>query len=272
MRRGIAALPPDESWSPIWQSNPRERNYLILSRSLETLAALPAELTSHISAQTAEAKESGATILSRAANGERQTDAEHPRIQRALQAVAQGLIAALHDEWQKGSSEILDWRGIQNGKSTDQNGKGAGETPARHSDEEPPLVYALEFVAMRYLAFIRYAMLQLRNTLTFITFGFLAFSFALMSYPFQGERLIAWLITALFIGLAAIIIFVFVKMESDSLLAKVTNRDGARSGLALTHRLLAFGTLPLLTVLATNFNGVGRLLFSWIQPALKTLH
>ena len=36
--------------------------------------------------------------------------------------------------------------------------------------------------------------------------------------------------------------------------------------------IVAFGAMPLLAVLASNFNGVARLLFSWIEPTLKTLH
>jgi hypothetical protein len=265
LRRGLEALPPDESWSPIWQSNPRKRNHLILTRSLEALAALPAaDLSSLEAAQIFEVTQSAGKILSRVAKGERQTEKEHLRVQKALQVVAESMIVRLCAQWRTGNSEILESRA--------KDGKGGGEAPNRHADEAPPLVYALEFVAMRYLAFIRYAMLQLRNMLTFITLGFLAFSFALMSYPFQGERSIAWLVTALFIVLSAIMVFVFVEMESDPLLGRITSRDGAKSGLAIAHRLLVFGTLPLLTVLATNFNGVGRLLFSWIEPALKTLH
>ncbi len=266
LRRGLKALPPDQSWSPIWQSNPRVRSYVILTRSIEALAALRnADLRSGVNTETFDAPKFVDVILNKASRRERHTETEHLRAQCALKAAADSLIVRLHAEWRAGSSEILESRDADKAKDTGA----AADLPA---DEAPPLVYALEFVAMRYLAFIRYAMLHLRNMLTFLTFGFLAFSFALMSYPFQGERLIAWVITALFLVLASIVVFVFAQMDSDPVLGRITNRAGAKSGFAFAHRLLAFGALPLLTVLASNFNGVGRLLFSWIQPALKTQH
>jgi hypothetical protein len=58
----------------------------------------------------------------------------------------------------------------------------------------------------------------------------------------------------------------------DPMLKRITNREDAKNGFDYLHRALAFTALPLLTVLATNFNGVARLLFAWIEPALKTLH
>jgi hypothetical protein len=263
LRRGLKALPPDQSWSPIWQSSPRERSYLILTRSLNALAAFRySEVTAPEIANVTKRVDA---ILRRAAMGERRTDAEHVRAQVALREAADDLIDKLRPQWQAGGSEILERRASDSAKDD-------GDLAGQRLDEAPPLVYALEFVSMRYLAFIRYVMLQLRNTLTFLTLGFLAFAFALMSYPFQGERLIAWIITGLFVVLSSAVVFVFAQMESDPVLGRITNRDGVKSGAAFAHRLLAFGALPLLTVLASNFNGVGRLLFSWIQPALRTLH
>ena len=132
--------------------------------------------------------------------------------------------------------------------------------------------YKEEFVALRYLAFIRYAMLQLRNLLTFITVGFMMFAFSLMSYPFQAERLIGWHITLIFGVLAGVVAVVFSQMETDPTLSRITNTNAGTYGLEFFHRLASYGTLPVLTVLASHFNGVSRILYSWLQPALKTLH
>jgi hypothetical protein len=259
VRRALSALPADHSWSPIWQSSPRKRNYLVAARSIDALAALRAtglcsqKLTILIGAAQARV----GVILGRAARGERETPVEHLSAQRALAETADNLLEELQPVWKLGSSEIID-------ESKD--------AVKKHEDELAPLVYAFEFVAMRYLAFIRYVMVQLRNMMTFLTLGFLAFAFALMSYPFQGERLIAWVITLLFVALSLVIILVFAQMEKDPALSRITNRDAGKLGFAFFHRALVFGALPLLTVLASNFNSVGRLLFSWIEPALKTLH
>jgi hypothetical protein len=34
----------------------------------------------------------------------------------------------------------------------------------------------------------------------------------------------------------------------------------------------SYGALPLLALLASQFPSVGRLLFSWLEPALSALH
>ena len=259
IRRALSALPPDHSWSPVWQSSPRKRSYLILTRSTDALAALrwigpsSQELTMLIDRTEQRVR----VVLGEAAQGHRETLEEYADAQSALAETADHLLADLQPVWQQGSSAIL-------AESKDAK--------QEHKDEVPPLVFAFEFVAMRYLAFIRYAMLQLRNMLTFLMPGFLAFAFALMSYPFAGERSIAWVITALFLVMASGTLFVFVQMGTDQTLRRITNRDAGNLGFMFFHRALVFGALPLLAVLASTFNGVGRFLFSWIEPALKTLH
>jgi hypothetical protein len=115
-------------------------------------------------------------------------------------------------------------------------------------------------------------MLQLRNLLTFITAGFMALAFSLMCYPFQGDHLIGWEVTAIFGVVSIVVLVVFAQMETDATLSRITDTEAGKLGLDFYHRILSYGTLPLLTVLASHFNGVGQLLFSWIQPALKNLH
>ena len=72
--------------------------------------------------------------------------------------------------------------------------------------------------------------------------------------------------------LTTVILLVFVEMERDATLSRITNTKTGKLSGVFFQRVLSYGTLPLLTVLASNFNGVGRVLFSWIEPALKTIH
>jgi hypothetical protein len=272
IRRALSALPPDHSWSPIWQSNPSKRSYRIWTRSIDCLAAFRAaapampQLTAlienadsrpRLTALIDDADYRVYAILALVARGDRETQAQHRAAESALARTANRLLLYLLPVWQLGGSESLD---------------GSADPPAAHDDQRPPLLYASEFVAMRYLAFIRYAMLQLKNMLTFLMMGFLAFAFALMSYPFAGERSIAWVIAVLFLGLSLVVVPVFAQMGADAMLGRITSRSGGQLGFDFLQRALAFGVLPLLTVLASTFNGVGRFLFSWIEPALKTLH
>jgi hypothetical protein len=263
LRRVLSAMPADPSWSPIWQSNPQKLNYVITARSIDVLAALrDSEICTPELAQAIDRAMRRVRKILEAARDRCETPRQRLAVQITLSETSDLLIRGLQPTWKQGSSEIADSSG--EGESKD--------AAVKHETELPPLIYASEFVAMRYLAFISYSMHQLRNMLTFVTLGFLAFAFALMSYPFQGERLIAWVITVLFIGLSSVVGLVFAEMATDATLIRITNRDSAKLGFHFLHRALALGSLPLLTVLASNFNGVARLLFSWIEPALKTLH
>jgi hypothetical protein len=268
IRRAFTALPPVYSWSPIWQSNPRKRSYLIGTRAIDVLRALrakcncPARLTTQINA----AELAIGQIQEKIARGYRESIAEYSAVQSAFKEAAKILIEDLHLNWSSGSSEV-----VANAINLDQT-KDAAKLDKTTFDERLCTTYKEEFVALRYLAFIRYVMLQLRNLLTFITVGFMTFAFALMSYPFQAERLIGWHITVIFGILAAVVIVAFSQMDADATLSRITNTDAGKSGIEFFHRLASYGTLPVLTVLASHFNGVSRILYSWLQPALNTLH
>lgn len=269
LREALEQLPPDHSWSPIWQKSPRRRNYVLSARSLECLQALSGYFgpTAAVPSYINQAINSVNVVLGEVAAGMRPTPDETNTAQIDLQTAADSLLPALNTlVWNKGGSEI-----VRRAVEFERTREAAKETPEDFKVRRPEIL-AAEFVALRYLAFIRYVMLQLRNLLTLLTFGFMAFSLALISYPFQAERLIAWEITVVFAALGSVVVFVLAETETDATLSRVTNTDAGKLGLEFFHRLLSYGTLPLLTVIATHFNGVGQLMFSWIQPALRSLH
>ena len=265
LRKTFQAL-PDYSLSVIWLSNPRKRSYLIATRSIDALAALKASVAcpDGLDDLIEETTNSVHVVLNKAAQGMRETEREHLRAQKQLAKTADWLVTPLQGAWADAASQIVD--------SATSGDDSQTTTTKADDDTLRPLIYASQFIALRYVAFIQYVMLQLRNMLTFLTLGFLAFAFALMSYPFQGERLLAWLITLLFLAIASGVVTVLVQMETDATLSRITNRASGKLGFAFFHRALAFGALPLLTVLASNFSGVGQFLFAWIEPVLKTLH
>src|SRR5207245_2616215 len=140
-------------------------------------------------------------------------------------------------------------------------------TKAEKSD-----LLAQEFVALRFLAFIRYVMVQLRNLLTFITFGYVLLVFSLGSYPFQSPHVIAWTLGVALLAVTVPVVWVFLAMEKDSTLSRITDTEAGSVDWGFYARAAAFGTLPLLSVLASHFPSVGQYVFSWVQPMLRSLH
>jgi hypothetical protein len=268
IRGAFSDLPPDHSWSPIWQTSPRKRSYLLGTRAIDCLNALTALPYSQtfVPDGALDAKTKVRVILDKVARGKRENATEHIDAQESLAKVTESLITSLQNHWNKGSSEADD-NAINRPRT-----KTAALIGTDEYESTRVFAYQAEFVALRYLAFIRYCMLQLRNLLTFITAGFMALAFSLMCYPFQGDHLIGWEVTAIFGVVSIVVLVVFAQMETDATLSRITDTEAGKLGLDFYHRILSYGTLPLLTVLASHFNGVGQLLFSWIQPALKNLH
>jgi len=64
----------------------------------------------------------------------------------------------------------------------------------------------------------------------------------------------------------------FAQMDKDAILSRLSDTDPGKLARALYMRLLSYGALKLLTVLGSQFPAIGSFLFSWVQPAIETLH
>jgi hypothetical protein len=128
------------------------------------------------------------------------------------------------------------------------------------------------FFALRFLSYIRYVMLHLRNLATFVTFGYVLLALALGSYPFLAPRAIAWFLSLLLIGLSIPVVLVFLQMSRNAILSKLSSTTPGKSDWGFATRTISFTALPLLSMLASPFPFIGRYVFSWLQPALKSLH
>jgi hypothetical protein len=131
---------------------------------------------------------------------------------------------------------------------------------------------AAEFIALRFVAYIRYITLQMRNILAFISVGFILSLLALKSYPFQPRQTIVWSLIGLFVVLSAGIIYVFAEMDKDAVLSRISGTDRGKLDKDFFWRLVSFGALPLLTIIATQIPAVSDFLWSWVQPSLESLH
>lgn len=250
IRFTLTALPKDYSWSPIWQRNARKRNYTLLGRSIDALTAsylLKGEIPDLERPAFYTFVQQSNEVLAFAARGELEPLKSTVAIQESERAISTKVLRDLHErDWSYGSSDIV-------------------------ARTVPP-ASAEEFVALRYVHFIRYVMLHLRNLLGFVTTGFILVAFALKSYSFQSPALIAWFITAVFLLLTVGVGWVFVQMDRDPTLSRITNTASGSVDGSFYVRVATVGILPLLTVLSAQFPAVGHFLFSWIEPALSTVH
>ncbi len=142
------------------------------------------------------------------------------------------------------------------------------------TDAETWVRIAEEFVAIRLVTFIHYGFAQLRNVLSFTLLAFLLSMTLLGSYPLQPRHPVlafAWVVGLIGIGA---IIWAFVDMDRDVTLSFIGRTPPGKVALKLDFvtNLLVYGAVPLLTLLATQFPGVGDALLSLFDPALRSRH
>ncbi len=129
-----------------------------------------------------------------------------------------------------------------------------------------------EYLAFRHLIFMRYTFRHLRNLLGFIGGGFILSLIAVSVYPFQGQKWLAVTGIGAFIAFGIGVGMVFAQMDKDSLMSRITTTNAGELNSTFYFRLLRFGALPLITVMATQFPWASRLITSWLQPALEAIH
>jgi hypothetical protein len=286
IRFAFSSLPPAFSWSPLWQGGAGRRSYLLLGRTLDSLHALrqsDPQFYPGLAADITSLEQQAGRVLERGGAGLLIETTDFVTLQQSLAGIAGALEQQLTARnWKQGVSESLDllpeqsrgnrfrgWLRRLAGGGTDVE---VTSHPEPMSQPERAQSLAAEVVALRYLAFIRYVMLQLRNLLSFLTTGFILAAIALNSYSFTSLNLTRWSITLGFVLLTVVTTFVLLQMNRDAILSRLAEKKAGEVDGLFLFRLISVGALPLLTVVASQFPSVGRFLFAWLQPALAALH
>jgi len=135
--------------------------------------------------------------------------------------------------------------------------------------EEPMHIrVAEEFLAIRYVSLIRAVLVNMSRMLLLISAVFVLTIVAWNSYPFQPRQLIDEGFTALLLLLGTGVIWVFAQMHRDPILSRITDTSANELGSDFYLRILAFGTVPVLTWLAYQFPEVWGTVLRFIQPSL----
>lgn len=130
---------------------------------------------------------------------------------------------------------------------------------------------AEEFVALVYSSFIMNILLRLRTLIMCVTGMFIFILLSINSYPFQPQSSFRVLLVGLFVLIGGVVGSVYAQMHRDSTLSLLTDTDPGKLGSEFWIKLLGFGAVPLISLLASQFPEVNRFLFSWLQPALEAL-
>lgn len=167
----------------------------------------------------------------------------------------------LRTQWlEEGGSDTLD----------DLNDRGSAANPPSRGEQQRYL--AEEFVALRYVGLIHYESAQLKNLVVLLSFGFVLALAAVGSYPFLSRRECVWSLAGVFLVFGVGIILSFAQMDRDSILSRLSGTEPGKLDRDFYFRVISYGALPLLALLASQFPSIGRFLFSWLEPGLNALH
>lgn len=129
------------------------------------------------------------------------------------------------------------------------------------------------YLALRLVAFIRYAMLHCVTLIAFVAYGYVLAVFSVMFYPFAGRKTLGELLTLTFVALLIWIGWMMVQFQKNAMLSKLEgSTPGEVSYAQLAFHLLTVGGVPLLALATAQFPALGQFVFSLLRPVLGALH
>jgi hypothetical protein len=141
--------------------------------------------------------------------------------------------------------------------------------------EKAPLpVYramAEEYVALVYVNFLVSVLLRMR-TLVITAGGMYVFIVLSMNtYPFEPHLALQTLAVVLLLVMGGTIGFVYAEMHRETILSKLTSTEPGELGLDFWIKFVSAGAIPVFSLLAAQFPGISKFLFSWLEPALQAM-
>jgi hypothetical protein len=188
-------------------------------------------------------------------------------LQDSLVTVLEDIMMILQKRW---TTECYEPAGLNEASKEDQSV--VVNCCKDEPDEKRKSVARLEeYVALRYVAFIRGVLVNIRLWLILQAIVFSLVLSSLNVYSFEPHRSLVWSFTALFVLIGAIAVLVLMDVHKDPIISRITGTKPNKLDLQFFIRIAALGAVPLLTLLATHFPSIGHYLLSLFQPGLEAL-
>jgi hypothetical protein len=278
LRFAFSRLPKIFSLTPIWSYAGLRRTLILPMRWFEYFKVAPKryDYAIHLDRESALLEK----IIDHLRNDRVLIEGEYIRFscdQNLYAAKLAQTMPELRASWTRGGPDAASSGAESSSKGTGENWRGSRDdvpSPCNSQTiDDCDVAIANEFIAMRFGAFVRYVVLQLKNLMTFMSIGLLLLLLAAVSYPFREPRAVAWSLVILVIILLIGVGMVLVQMDRDSILSRMSETPpGKVDRSAFVWHMLSVGGLPAVTVLSALFPSLGNFLFSWLQPLLSTLH
>ncbi|HEY6352766.1 MAG TPA: hypothetical protein VI636_25505 [Candidatus Angelobacter sp.] len=266
------------SWSPIWQAGVQEIEWTSITRSLEVLRRIKAcdPKPTHDFKKAIEDFENRIEEFRESRIELKKYGGWHRihglnivyfKIQEQLAALLLPILESLEIHWNTHCCMPAD-----DGDSDSDKQQAVVNCKPETPDPFAQQIHRMQqFVAQRYVAFIRGILAQIKRLIILVAILFSLVLISLNIYSFEPHQSLIWSFTALFAIIGLTVIVVLMQVNRDHILSRVTGTRPNRLDLDFYLRVAAFGAAPLLTLLATHFPSIGRFLLSLFQPGMEAL-
>ncbi len=264
LREAFSRLPKQYSCPPLWKLSSVLWAQKLMAPSINCLRRFVAQtqdasLKAEEVALVARARQIGENIE----NGRCTPQSEILELQSMLGTLSEQLQRDyLASEWERGYSDSL---------SAEEAANRTNKTRERAFESRDRTIVAEEFVAFRYVDYIRYTCAQLTYIVFSLVVAFALGLLAVASYPFEVHRGMDEVMIVMFVAVGIVVVELFAEMEKDSVLSRLSETAPGKLSWEFYFRVAAFGALPLLTLVASHFPFIGNFFFSWIQPGLQAM-
>jgi hypothetical protein len=184
-------------------------------------------------------------------------------LQEALARVLGTALDVIEATWSKDAPLLVDY------DSGDRGGRDKTEAAPDPAGRNRQCLE--EFIGLRYVAFIRGVLGHLRHVMIFLALSFSLVLVSLNIYSFEPHQSLIWSFTLIFVVAGVLVVSVLMQLHRDPILSRVTGTTGNALDIHFYLRIVAFGALPLLTLLATHFPSIGHYFLSFLRPSLEAL-
>ena len=112
---------------------------------------------------------------------------------------------------------------------------------------------------------------QIQNLLLFVSSGFVLLMISLNCYTIQAPQFTGRLLLLLFVIIGVATFSCLAGLERDTILSRMTGSDPGKFNSGFYLKIAAYGGLPALSLLASEFPSISNFLLSWVEPTLEAL-
>jgi hypothetical protein len=147
------------------------------------------------------------------------------------------------------------------------------EQACRDLASRTPVAKIADFYAVRLIAYLRYVFGQLRYAVLAAIFTGIPLMMAAATYAFQPKRLAALILWSTLTASSAAILFSFIEMDRDAVLSAIGKTDPCKvtRDWSFISKIVVYGILPVLGLIASQFPTMGRLLSGMLDPLSRVL-